>query len=253
MIDRVALVTGASRGIGAAIALRLARDGFAVAVNYKTNEVAAEKVRDEIQALGGRAVLCRFDVSDQAQVVNGVQRIISSAGPIHVLVNNAGIIRDSLLMNMRDDAWAEVLNVNLNGVYYCTKAVVRAMAGKRCPGRRIINITSLIGEIGNVGQCNYAAAKAGVVGLVKCLALELHPLRITVNAIAPGAIETEAIQHLPLKKIADTIPVGRLGLPAEVANVVSFLTSERAAGITGQVVSVDGGLGLWRGSCGGLL
>ena len=249
MSDRVALITGGSRGIGAAIALRLAQDGFIVAVNYKKDENAAERVRAEIEASGGHAILCRFDVSNQSQVVAGVQHIINSTGPIHVLVNNAGIIRDSLFMNMRDEAWTDVVNVNLNGVYYCTKAVVKSMAGKRYTGRRIINITSLIGDIGNVGQCNYAAAKAGVVGMVRCLALELHPLRITVNAVAPGAIETDAVQHLPLKKIAESIPAGRIGLPAEVANVVAFLTSESAGGITGQVLRVDGGLGLGGWSC----
>ena len=162
--------------------------------------------------------------------------------PIQVLVNNAAVIQDYLLMQMPDSAWDQVINTDLNGVFYCTKAVVRFMAGKRHLRRRIINITSVAAEMGNVGQTNYCAAKAGVIGFTKALARELAPMGITVNAIAPGVIDTEAIRHLPLERVVQRIPLRRMGHLEDVAYAVSFLASEKASYITGQVIRVDGGL-----------
>jgi len=240
----IALITGSSRGIGRAIAIQLARDGFGVVINYHTNQAAAEAVRDLIITEGGQAVVRRFDVSKQEEVEEAVKELSRTEGLIQVLVNNAATIEDHLLMRMPDEAWHRVINTNLSGVYYCTKAFLRSIAGKRRTGRRIINITSIAGEVGNVGQANYAAAKAGVIGFTKTLARELAPLGITVNAVAPGAIQTEAVKHFPLppEVLAKKIPLGRIGRPEEVAFVVSFLASERAGYITGQVIRVDGGL-----------
>ena len=242
-MDRpIALITGASRGIGRAVAIQLARDGFAVVINYHTNQEAAEVVRDLIKDEGGQAIVRRFDVARQPEVEEAVQELTKTEGPIQVLVNNAGSIRDHLLMRMPDEDWHQVIDTNLNGAYYCTKAVVKSLAGKRLPGRRIINITSVVGEMGNTGQTNYAASKAGIIGFTKALARELAPMGITVNAVAPGFIETDAVKHLPVKELIKSIPLGRAGQPEDVAQVVSFLASERAGYITGQVIRVNGGL-----------
>jgi 3-oxoacyl-[acyl-carrier protein] reductase len=242
MSTPIALVTGASRGIGRAIALQLARDGHIVLINYRSNREAAKAVRNAIVSEGGTALIRQFDVANQLEVEETVKELTRTVGPIQVLVNNAGIIRDHLLMRMPDQDWHKVIDTDLHGVYYCTKAVVRAMAGKRSPGRRIVNITSGVGEMGNTGQTNYAAAKAGIIGFTKALARELGPLGITVNAVAPGPIDTDAIQHLKLDDLVKNIPLGRIGQPAEVASVVSFLVSQQASYITGQVIRVDGGV-----------
>ena len=242
MDEPIALVTGASRGIGRAVALALARDGCGVVVHYHTREEAAEETRALIAGANGQAVLRRFDVAKWEEVEAAVKEITRTHGPIRVLVNNAAAIRDHLLMRMPVEAWREVIDTDLNGVYYCTKAVVTAMAGRRRPARRIINITSVVGETGNIGQSNYAAAKAGVIGFTKAAARELAPLGVTVNAVSPGYIDTEAIRHLPVKELEERIPARRIGKPEEVAHLVSFLASAEAGYITGQVIRVNGGL-----------
>jgi 3-oxoacyl-[acyl-carrier protein] reductase len=244
MADPLALVTGASRGIGRAIAIQLARDGYRVVIAYHTNHQAAEAVQELILGEGGQALVRRFDVSLSHEVEEAIGELTKSLGPTQVLVNNAAIIQDHLLMRMPDEAWHQVMDTDLHGVYYCTKAVVRTMAGSRRPGRRIINLTSVIGENGNIGQSNYAAAKSGVIGLTKTLARELAPLGITVNAVAPGFIDTDATRHLPAAELLRRIPLGRLGKPEEVAYMVSFLASDRAAYVTGQVIRVDGGMSM---------
>jgi 3-oxoacyl-[acyl-carrier protein] reductase len=224
------------------VALQLARDGFAVVVHYHTRKEAAEETRALIGAETGEAVVRGFDVANAAEVEAAVKDIARTEGPIRILVNNAAAIRDALLMRMPHDAWHEVIDVDLNGVYYCTKAVVATMAGQRLPGRRIINITSVVGETGNVGQTNYAAAKAGVIGFTKAAARELARSGVTVNAVSPGFIDTDAIRHLSRQELEKTIPMRRLGRPEEVAHAVSFLASEEAAYITGQIIRVNGGL-----------
>ena len=242
-MDRpIALITGASRGIGRSVAIQLARDGYGVVINYRVNREPAEAVRDRIIADGGQAVVRQFDVAVQPEVEEAVKALTATEGPIQALINNAAIIQDHLLMGMPDEAWHQVINTDLSGVYYCTKSVVRSMAGRRRAGRRIINIASIVGERGNVGQANYAAAKAGIIGFTKAVARELAPLGITVNAVAPGFISTEATEHLPHEDVIKMIPLGRLGYPEDVAYAVSFLASDQAAYITGQVIRVNGGL-----------
>jgi 3-oxoacyl-[acyl-carrier protein] reductase len=238
----IALITGASRGIGRTVAVQLARDGYGVVVNYHVNREAAEAVRYLILDEGGQAVVRGFNVALQQEVEEAIKELTKGEGPIQVLVNNAAVIQDHLLMQMPDEAWHQVIATDLHGVYYCTKAVVRTMAGKRRPGRRIINLTSVVGEAGNIGQSNYSAAKAGVIGLTKTLARELGPLGITVNAVSPGFIETDATRHLTTSELVKEIPLGRLGRPEEVAAVVSFLASDQAGYITGQVIRVNGGM-----------
>jgi 3-oxoacyl-[acyl-carrier protein] reductase len=238
----IALITGGSRGIGRAIARQFARDGYGVVINYHRNREAAETVRDLIEREGGTAVIRGFDVAAQPEVEEVVQELSRSAGPIQVLVNNAGIVRDHLLMRMPDEAWHEVIATDLHGAYYCSKAVVRTWAGRRQPGRQIINIASIRAENGGLGQTNYAAAKAGIIGFTRALARELGPLGVRVNAVAPGYIATDATKHLPLEEWAKEVPLRRIGTPEEVANVVSFLASGRASYLTGQVIRVDGGL-----------
>ena len=240
---KTALVTGASRGIGRAIALRLAAEGARVAINYAGNVKAAEEVKAAIEAAGGTAILCRADVADSAAVEAMVADVAKEFGAIDILVNNAGITRDTLLMRMKDEDFAKVLDTNLKGVFYCTKAVAKLMMKKRAG--RIINMASVVGLVGNAGQTNYAAAKAGVIGFSKSAAKELASRGITVNVVAPGFIGTDMTAGLPesvKEKMLTDIPLGRMGEPEDVANAVLFLASDQASYITGQVVNVDGGM-----------
>ena len=240
---KTALVTGASRGIGRAIALRLAAEGARVAINYAGNVKAAEEVKAAIEAAGGTAILCRADVADSAAVEAMVADVAKEFGAIDILVNNAGITRDTLLMRMKDEDFAKVLDTNLKGVFYCTKAVAKLMMKKRAG--RIVNMASVVGLVGNAGQTNYAAAKAGVIGFSKSAAKELASRGITVNAVAPGFIGTDMTADLPesvKEKALSDIPLGRAGQPEDVANAVLFLASDQASYITGQVVNVDGGM-----------
>lgn len=240
---RIALVTGASRGIGKAVALALAANGADVAVNYAGSAQAAEAVAEEIRAMGRKALVVQADVSDAASVQQMMEKVTAEFGRVDILVNNAGITRDGLLMRMKDEDWAAVLNTNLNGVYHCTKAVVKGMMKQRYG--RIINMTSVVGVMGNAGQANYAASKAGVIGFTKSVAKELGSRGITVNALAPGYIESDMTAGLPEKvkeEMATAIPLGKMGQPADVAQAVVFLASDWASYITGQTLHVDGGM-----------
>lgn len=243
MSGRVALVTGASRGIGRAIAIELGAGGFRVAVGYQNSEDAAGEVCSIIRKNGGTAVPARADVSSREQAESLVKTVSDELGAPEVLVNNAGITRDNLLMRMKDSEWDDVLRTNLNSVFYCTRAVIRGMMKARFG--RIIAISSVSGLAGNAGQANYAAAKAGILGFVKSVARETASRGVTVNAIAPGYIETDMTSALPedIKKgIMANIPAGRYGEPKDVALAAAFLASDAAAYITGQVIAVDGGM-----------
>ena len=240
---KTALVTGASRGIGRAIALCLAAEGARVAINYAGNVKAAEEVKAIIEAAGGTAILCQADIADSAAVEAMIADVVKEFGTIDILVNNAGITRDTLLMRMKDEDFAKVLDTNLKGVFYCTKAVSKLMMKKR--SGRIVNMASVVGLVGNAGQTNYAAAKAGVIGFSKSAAKELASRGITVNVVAPGFIGTDMTAGLPesvKEKMLTDIPLGRMGEPEDVANAVLFLASDQASYITGQVVNVDGGM-----------
>jgi 3-oxoacyl-[acyl-carrier protein] reductase len=240
---QVALVTGASRGIGRAIAEGLARAGATVMINFVQNQVAAKEVLEQIQAEGGQAVLCRFDVGDGDAVTTAVQEILERQGKIDILVNNAGMSINTLLVRLKADEWTQVLNANLTGVFLCTKAVTRSMMRQR--SGRIINLTSVVAQAGNAGQAAYSAAKAGVIGFTKTMAKELASRSITVNAVAPGFIETDMTRSLPEEAktgYLSRIPAGRWGTVEEVADVVAFLANPRAGYITGQVINVNGGM-----------
>ena len=242
-MGRLALVTGASRGIGRAIAVELAKNGCDVVVNYKGSEEKAREVAKEVEAIGKKAYLYRFDVADPDEVSKAIKDIQEKVGNITVLVNNAGITRDALFLRMKEEDWDLVLKTNLYSVFYVTKAVVPMMTKERWG--RIVNISSVVAFTGNPGQANYAAAKAGVVGFSKTLALELAGRNITVNVVAPGYIETDMTSSLPekvKKAFLENIPLKRPGTPEEVAKLVAFLAGEDASYITGTVFHINGGL-----------
>lgn len=242
---KVALVTGASRGIGRAIALQLAADGAKVAINYLSSEAKANSVAEDIKKSGGEALVIQGDVGDSAAVDSMIKRLISEMGQVDILVNNAGIIHDTFTIRMSENDWDSVIESDLKGAFLCTKACLRHMIRQRAG--RIINISSVAGIIGNPGQANYSAAKAGLIGFTKSLAREVASRNITVNAVAPGLIETDIISAIP-KSARDSligmIPLGKPGRAEDVAAVVAFLSKDIASYITGQVIKVDGGLAM---------
>lgn len=238
---KVAIVTGASRGIGKATALALAAQGAAVVVNYASSSGAADAVVAEITAMGGQAIAVKADVSQEAAVEAMVAQTIAQFGRIDVLVNNAGITRDTLLLRMKLEDWQAVIDLNLTGVFLCTRAVSKVMLKQK--SGRIINITSVAGQMGNPGQSNYSAAKAGVIGFTRTVARELASRGITVNAVAPGFIATDMTDGLAAEPILAMIPLNRYGQPEDIAGMIEFLAATPAAGyITGQVFNVDGGM-----------
>ena len=242
-VEKTALVTGASRGIGRAIALALAKEGYAVAVNYAGSREAAEAVRDEITAAGGRAFILQGDVSSAEDVDRIFKTVKEEFGFLDVLVNNAGITRDSLLVRMKENQWDEVIDTDLKSNFLTVKAA-GAMMMRRKKGA-IINIASVSGIVGNIGQLNYSAAKAGVIGLTKTAARELAPRGIRVNAVAPGFTLTDMTDKIPedvKNGMLHAIPLGRFGQAEEIAKAVAFLASDKASYITGQVLKVDGGM-----------
>lgn len=241
----VALVTGGSRGIGRAICEALGGRGATVAINYRSREDAARETAEQVQKAGGTATLAGFDVGDRQAVADGVGKVASDHGGLHILVNNAGIAINGLLMRFKDPDWDQVMNVNLTGAFACARAASRHLLKARDQGR-IINLSSVVGEGGNAGQVAYSAAKAGVLGLTKTLALEFASRGVCVNAVAPGFIETDmTAEHLPEAQkdalLAD-IPLGKIGSPADVADTVAFLAGPEGRYITGQVLRVNGGL-----------
>jgi len=242
---KVAVVTGASRGIGRAIAETLAAEGATVVVNYHANAAAAEEVVQVITERGGTALAVQADVSDMAAAEGLIKRAIEAYGQVDILVNNAGTTRDTLLMSMKEEQWDVVLTTNLKSVFNCCKAVTRPML-RRKQGGRIINISSVSGIVGQPGQTNYAASKAGIIGFSKSLAKELGSRQITVNVVAPGFVLTDLTADLSddlVKQTLAYIPLGRWGEAQEIAHAVAFLASDRAAYITGEVLRVDGGIG----------
>ncbi len=246
LTGQVAVVTGASRGIGRAIALELARRGARVVVNFHANARGAEEVVEAIQASGGEASAYQADVGDPAQAQALVKHAVDTFGDLHVLVNNAGITRDTLIMKMKESDWDDVLRTNLKSTFNCSKAAARHMLRKRFG--RIINITSVAGQIGNAGQTSYSASKAGQIGFTKALAREVAPRNITVNAVAAGYIDTGIWDTVPeeMRQAAlALVPLGRKGKPEEIAAAVAFLASDEAGYITGHVLTVDGGMAMF--------
>lgn len=239
--DQVALITGSSRGIGKATAIALANEGAKVVVNYARNSEAANAVVKEIIENGGEAIAVSGDVSQPEAVDNLIKTTMDKWGRIDILVNNAGITRDTLMLRMKLEQWQEVINLNLTGVFLCCKAVSKIMLKQR--SGRIINISSVAGQMGNPGQVNYSAAKAGVIGLTKTLAKEFASRGVTVNAVAPGFIETDMTSDLKADDILKHIPLGRYGKPEEIAGMIKFLAGDVASNyITGQIFNVDGGM-----------
>jgi 3-oxoacyl-[acyl-carrier protein] reductase len=240
---QIALVTGASRGIGRAIAIALGRAGAFVFVNYRENLQAAEESLCAIRSRGGQGELCPFDIADEAQIDAAVKKIVDGHEKVDIVVNNAGVTVDNLLMRTKPTDWDQVMGTNLKGTILCTKVVSRYMIRQRYG--RIINLSSIVGQTGNVGQSLYAASKAGIVGFTKAIAREVASRGVTVNAVAPGFIETDMTARLPEKVRQDyinAIPLGRLGTCEEVADVVVFLAGPSTGYITGQVLSINGGL-----------
>jgi len=240
---RVALVTGASRGIGRSIAVALAKQGCFVIINYSSSPEAAQETLNEVRDVGGDGEVLKFAVQDSEAVENAFDGIKSRHGQLDILVNNAGISRDGLVLRMKDEEWLATMGVNLNGAFFCSRAAARLMLKSKWG--RIVNISSVVGEMGNAGQVPYVSSKAGMLGLTKALAKELASRNVTVNAIAPGFIETDMTAALDDKVRGEhmkAIPLGRYGQANEVAELVAFLTSDNAAYITGQVIGINGGM-----------
>lgn len=239
---RYALVTGGSRGIGRAICIKLAAMGYPVVINYLGNQEAAEATKSALEQMGGTAQLLRFDISNPQAIEEAIEMWENSHPNdyIAVLVNNAGIRRDNLMVFMQNSEWHNVIDTTLNGFFYTTRRVLKGMMTKRFG--RIINITSLSGLKGMPGQCNYSAAKAALIGATKALAQEVAPRKVTVNAVAPGFIESDMTKELPKEELAKMVPMKRFGKPEEVASLVGFLAGEEASYITGEVISINGGL-----------
>ncbi|MEN8241308.1 MAG: 3-oxoacyl-[acyl-carrier-protein] reductase [Chloroflexota bacterium] len=246
LAERVAVVTGGSRGIGKAIALELAKRGAQIVVNYAASADKAEEVAAEIQASGGQAIAVQADISDFDQAADLIKTAVEKFGRIDILVNNAGITRDKLIMMMSEADWDAVQDTNLKGTFNCSKAAVRPMVRQR--SGRIINIASISGQVGNAGQTNYSASKAGQIGFTKALAKEVAARKVTVNAIAAGIVETDIWADVPAEyqeKMLEMIPLGRKGEAEEIAYAVAFLASDEAAYITGQCLAVDGGMAMF--------